>query len=65
MSDINPHWYFDKLPVRLPVPPNVAIYKLTAYIRLRTILCSLLKTLIFIVTGDAYPCVTLNTVRID
>ena len=44
MSDINPHWYFNKLPVRLPIPFNITIYKLTTYIRLRTILYSLLKT---------------------
>jgi hypothetical protein len=64
MSDINPYWYFDKLPVRPPIPLNIIVYKLTAYIRLRTILCSLLKTLISVVTEDAHPCATLNTTRI-
>ena len=65
MSDINPHWYFDKLPIRLPIPLNITVYKLTAYIRLRTILYSLSKTLLFVVTEDAHPCATLNTARID
>ena len=65
MSNINPHWYFNKLPVRLPIPLNIAIYKLNAYIRLRIILCFLLKTLIFVIIKDAYLYATLNTTRID
>ena len=28
------------------------------------ILCSLLKTLISVITKDAYPCATLNTIKI-
>ena len=64
MSDIDSHWYFDKLPVCPPVPFDIAMFKLTAYIRLRMILYSLLKTLIFVVTEDAHLCATSNTARI-
>ena len=31
MNNINPYWYFNKLPVCLPIPLNIAVYKLTAY----------------------------------